>query len=128
MSGNGENSENGELDTPGVVDAFDMVDLPDIDEGTLEEAAVNLEDDVTNYAVRFGIIGAGQGGGRIASTFWNRAIGNRARRVIDRAQSIKSEPLSTKAPSRLDRKPSHRAPTAPTPQIERMSGKLCRPR
>jgi cell division GTPase FtsZ len=67
MSGNGEDDG---LDTPGVVDAFDMVDLPDIDEGTLEEASVNLEDDVTNYAVRFGIIGAGQGGGRIASTFW----------------------------------------------------------
>jgi cell division GTPase FtsZ len=67
MSGTDENEE---VATPGVVDAFDMVDLPDIDEGTLEEVAVNLEDDATKYAVRFGIIGAGQGGGRIASTFW----------------------------------------------------------
>jgi cell division GTPase FtsZ len=67
MSGTDENEE---VAAPGVVDAFDMVDLPDIDEGTLEEVAVNLEDDATKYAVRFGIIGTGQGGGRIASTFW----------------------------------------------------------
>ncbi len=81
MSGNGEN---GELDAPdevtevatdpvaGVVggDAFDLVDLPDIEEVSLVDEGPRLEDDATNYAVRFGIIGAGQGGGRIASTFW----------------------------------------------------------
>ncbi len=67
MSGPNKNEE---LDAPGVNDAFDMVDLPDIDEGTLEEVASSLEDDATKYAVRFGIIGTGQGGGRIASTFW----------------------------------------------------------
>lgn len=71
-------NKNGEFSTPGVDDAFDMVDLPDIDEGTLEAVASRLEDDATNYAVRFGIIGAGQGGGRIASTFWG--LGHR--RVI----------------------------------------------
>jgi len=53
-----------------TLDAFDMVDLPDIDEGTMEQQLPSLEDDTTKYAVRFGIIGAGQGGGRIASPFW----------------------------------------------------------
>jgi cell division GTPase FtsZ len=65
-----ETDENAEQNAPEVVDAFDMVDLPDIDEGTLEEQVPNLQDDATKYAVRYGIIGAGQGGGRIASTFW----------------------------------------------------------
>ncbi len=57
----------------GVVggDAFDMVELPDIEEVSVEEQTPRLADDVTRYAVRFGIIGAGQGGGRIASTFWD---------------------------------------------------------
>lgn len=51
--------------------AFDLVDLPDIEEISTEEQTPSLADDVTRYAVRFGIIGAGQGGGRIASTFWD---------------------------------------------------------
>jgi hypothetical protein len=71
MNGNGEN---GDFDAPegDVVggDAFDLVDLPDIEEVQLEDQGPRLEDDATKYAVRFGIIGAGQGGGRIASTFW----------------------------------------------------------
>jgi cell division GTPase FtsZ len=71
---NGED-ENEVIDAPATdavdaLDAFDMVDLPDIDEGTMEQQLPSLEDDATKYAVRFGIIGAGQGGGRIASTFW----------------------------------------------------------
>lgn len=64
MNGEDEN------EAVGTLDAFDMVDLPDIDEGTMEQQVTSLEDDATKYAVRFGIIGAGQGGGRIASTFW----------------------------------------------------------
>ena len=71
MSGNGDN---GEIEAPegGVVggDAFDLVDLPDIEEVSLVDEGPRLEDDATRYAVRFGIIGSGQGGGRIASTFY----------------------------------------------------------
>lgn len=52
------------------VDAFDAIDLPDIDDVQLEAPKSTLEDDATKFAVRFGIIGAGQGGGRIASQFW----------------------------------------------------------
>ena len=81
MSGNGDNGEFEAHDettevasdpVAGVVggDAFDLVDLPDIEEVTLVDEGPRLDDDATNYAVRFGIIGAGQGGGRIASTFW----------------------------------------------------------
>ena len=51
--------------------AFDAVDLPDIEDVQLDVAAPRLEDDTTKYAVRFGIIGTGQGGGRIASKFWD---------------------------------------------------------
>jgi len=63
-------SNNGESGSVGG-SAFDLVDLPDIEEVSVEEQSPRLDDDVTNYAVRFGIIGAGQGGGRIASTFWD---------------------------------------------------------
>jgi len=51
--------------------AFDVIDLPDIEDVQLEAEVPALDDDVTKYAVRFGIIGAGQGGGRIASQFWD---------------------------------------------------------
>ena len=61
-----------------AVDAFDAIDLPDIEEADTESELPKLADDVTKYAVRFGIIGAGQGGGRIASQFWE--LGHR--RVI----------------------------------------------
>ena len=50
-------------------EAFDVIDLPDIEDVQLEAEVPALADDVTKYAVRFGIIGAGQGGGRIASQF-----------------------------------------------------------
>lgn len=59
-------------------DAFDAIDLPDIEDVQLDADLPTLEDDVTKYSVRFGIIGAGQGGGRIASQFWT--LGHR--RVI----------------------------------------------
>ncbi len=51
--------------------AFDAIDLPDIEDVQLEAEVPALADDATKYAVRFGIIGAGQGGGRIASQFWD---------------------------------------------------------
>jgi cell division GTPase FtsZ len=69
--------EGAEEEAPATVEgiAFDAIDLPDIADVQLDAELPSLEDDATKYAVRFGIIGAGQGGGRIASQFW--ALGHR---------------------------------------------------
>ena len=69
--------EEGGEEAPGTIEgeAFDAIDLPDIQDVQLGAELPALEDDATKYAVRFGIIGAGQGGGRIASQFW--ALGHR---------------------------------------------------
>lgn len=51
-------------------DAFDAIDLPDIEDVQLDAEVVELQNDATAYSVKFGIIGSGQGGGRIASEFY----------------------------------------------------------
>ncbi len=65
--------EEGTEEVPATIEgeAFDAIDLPDIQDVQLDGELPSLEDDATKYAVRFGIIGAGQGGGRIASQFWS---------------------------------------------------------
>lgn len=62
-----------------VVSAFDAVDLPDIEDSQQPaEPAPTLVADTQSYAVKFGIIGSGQGGGRISTKFYE--LGHR--RVI----------------------------------------------
>ena len=53
--------EGAEEEAPATIegDAFDAIDLPDIQDVQLGAELPALEDDATKYAVRFGIIGAG---------------------------------------------------------------------
>lgn len=86
-----------EEDAPGTIegDAFDAIDLPDIADAQLEADLPRLEDDATKYAVRFGIIGAGQGGGRIASQFWT--LGHRRVVLVNTTEAdFRGQTASTK--------------------------------
>ncbi len=108
MNGNGANEENDAImghdaDEDGavagveetVIDPFAMVDLPDIDEGTLEDQVPDLPDDLTKYSVRYGIIGTGQGGGRMASAF--HGLGHRRVILVNTTEAdFKGQTASTK--------------------------------
>lgn len=55
-----------------VIPDSNAVDLPDIDfHASPEESAYIVEPDAKQLAVKFGIIGSGQGGSRLASSMWD---------------------------------------------------------
>ncbi len=97
MGGEKTPLEEGVEEAPATVagDAFDAIDLPDIEDVQLEAEVPVLKDDVTKYSVRFGIIGAGQGGGRIASQFW--ALGHRRVVLVNTTEAdFRGQTASTK--------------------------------
>ena len=92
-----ENLENEEVEE--VIDEIDDlgVDMPDIPLPSEEEPEETIEDEFT-AAYKFAIVGVGQGGSRLAETFWNLGY-RRVAAINTAAQDLK--PLKTPEQNKL---------------------------